>query len=124
VERAVVTTAISPRTLRLAANAFDRFIAQKSNLSRQERDELLELADLLRAVARREGDLLLSAQHPDEMSPEAKPGTRRLGLAAAPASDPSYPTDPDGGLPRDDAWDAHCYAEGMAPFARGEGNLS
>jgi hypothetical protein len=122
-----VTTHLTPRTLRLAACAFDRFISQKTNLTAQERTELLELADLLRAAARREGDLLLSAWPPDQESPEAKPGTRRLGLAAAPASDEAYLSDPDGGLARlaADEWvDARMYAEGMDPFARGEGNLS
>lgn len=145
-----MTGTFAPRTLRLAAKSFDRFIAQKQGtLTDQECSELTDLADMLRAVARREADLLLSAFDP-KVSPEAKPGTGR-GLAAAPAhdpscddmcpncvtpwkcngphvpADPSYPTDPDGGLARlaADEWvDARMYAEGMEPFARGEGNLS
>jgi hypothetical protein len=77
------TTPYHRRTLRLAASSFDRLVAQKPNLTPEERTELLALADNLRAVARGEADLLLTAR-----------------ATLEPVSDPAYAFDPDGGLAR------------------------
>lgn len=132
----MTTTPITPLTLRLAAGALDSFRDQRFHtLTPGESTELLELSTLLRAVARREGDLLLSAQPPDQTSPGPRPPGTAPGVDVPRPPATSYDGDPDGGLARVAAeeWtfaraneqiDAWHYAQGMEPFARGGGNLS
>lgn len=150
-----MTLPLAPRTLRLAASSFDRFINQTEGaLTAQECSELTDLATMLRAVARGDADLYLTAFKPspewstgdlagvgdavlaaspdvsavapaETSEPKSSGGGR--STCAAPPADPGYPTDPDGGLGRAaaDEWvDARAYAEGMETFAHGEGNLS
>ena len=77
------TTTYRRRTLRLAAKSFDEYVRNHHNLTREEHEELLRLADNLRAVARGEADLLLTAR-----------------ATLEPVADPAYASDPDGGLAR------------------------